>query len=72
MLFGYRGSSRVAVDALEDVLQRVARLAARIPEITELDLNPVIVSPAGAVAVACRVRVARVPAGAPPGLRRMG
>jgi hypothetical protein len=48
------------------------RLAARIPEITELDLNPVIVSPAGAVAVDCRVRVARVPAGAPPGLRRMG
>jgi acyl-CoA synthetase (NDP forming) len=72
LLFGYRGSPRVAVDALEDVLQRVARLAARIPEITELDLNPVIVSPAGAVAVDCRVRVARVPAGAPPGLRRMG
>ena len=35
-------------------------------------INPVIVSPMGAVAVDCRVRVARVPAGPPPGLRRMG
>ncbi len=72
LLFGYRGSPRVAVDAIEDVLQRVARLAGRIPEISELDLNPVIVSPMGAVAVDCRVRVARVPVGPPPGLRRMG
>ena len=65
LLFGYRGSPRVAVDALEDVLQRVARLAERIAEIRELDLNPVIVSDAGAVAVDCRVR-GRTGAPGPP------
>jgi acetyl coenzyme A synthetase (ADP forming)-like protein len=72
LLFGYRGSPRVAVPVLEDILQRVARLAGRVPEVAELDLNPVIVSTDGAVAVDCRVRVAPVPAGPPPDLRRMG
>jgi acetyl coenzyme A synthetase (ADP forming)-like protein len=72
LLFGYRGSPRVAVKALEDVLQRVARLAGRIPEISELDLNPVIVSTEGAVTVDCRARVAPVAAGPAPDLRRLG
>jgi acetyl coenzyme A synthetase (ADP forming)-like protein len=60
LLFGYRGSPEVDIDALEDLLQRVARLAGRVPEIAELDLNPVIVSESGAVAVDCRIRVAPV------------
>jgi acetyl coenzyme A synthetase (ADP forming)-like protein len=72
LLFGYRGSPRAAVAALEDTLQRVARLAGRVPEVAELDLNPVVVSADGVVAVDCRVRVAPVPAGPPPDLRRMG
>jgi acetyl coenzyme A synthetase (ADP forming)-like protein len=72
LLFGYRGSPRVAVDGLEDVLQRVARLAGRIPEVAELDLNPVIVSTSGAVTVDCRARVVPVPAGPAPDLRRLG
>jgi acetyl coenzyme A synthetase (ADP forming)-like protein len=71
LLFGYRGSAPVAVAALEQVLQRVARLAERVPEIGELDLNPVIVSQAGAVAVDSRVKVARLPPGPPTDLRRM-
>jgi acyl-CoA synthetase (NDP forming) len=72
LVFGYRGSPRVAVTALEDILQRVARLAGRLPEIAELDLNPVIVSTDGAVTVDCRIRTAPVPAGPPPDLRRLG
>jgi acyl-CoA synthetase (NDP forming) len=72
LLFGYRGSPRVDVAALEDVLQRVARLAGSVPELAELDLNPVIVSTDGAVAVDCRIRVATVPAGPPADLRRLG
>jgi acyl-CoA synthetase (NDP forming) len=72
LLFGYRGSPRVAVDAVEDVLQRVARLAARVPEVAELDLNPVIVSTDGAVTVDCRAKVAPLPAGPAPDLRRLG
>jgi acetyl coenzyme A synthetase (ADP forming)-like protein len=71
LLFGYRGSAPVAVGALEQILQRVARLAERVAEVRELDLNPVIVSDAGAVAVDCRVRVAPVPPGPPTDTRRM-
>ena len=52
----------VAVDALEDLLQRVARLAGDVPELAELDINPLIVSPEGAVAVDARARCScRVP-----------
>jgi acyl-CoA synthetase (NDP forming) len=72
LLFGYRGSPHVAVEAVEEMLQRVARLAGHIPELAELDLNPVIVSNTAVVAVDCRARVAPVPAGPPPDLRRLG
>jgi acetyl coenzyme A synthetase (ADP forming)-like protein len=60
LLFGYRGSQPVAVTALEDLVQRVARLAGQMPEIAELDINPLIASPGGAVAVDARVKVAPV------------
>jgi acyl-CoA synthetase (NDP forming) len=65
LLDGFRGAPVADVVALEDVVVRVGWLAANHPEITELDLNPVIVSPAGAVAVDARVRVER-PARRPP------
>jgi acyl-CoA synthetase (NDP forming)/L-amino acid N-acyltransferase YncA len=42
---------------LRDVLMRVSRLADDLPEITELDLNPVIARPDGVVAVDARIRV---------------
>jgi acetyl coenzyme A synthetase (ADP forming)-like protein len=70
LLFGYRGSPPVAVTALEDVLQRVARLAGDVPELAELDINPLVVSPEGAVAVDARVRVEPLSPGPPPGRRR--
>ncbi len=71
LLFGYRGSTPVAVDALEDVLQRVGRLAAAVPQVAELDLNPVVASAVGVEVVDARVRVAPVPAGPDERLRRM-
>ena len=36
---------------------RVSRLADDLPEVTELDLNPVIARQSGAVAVDARIRV---------------
>jgi len=42
---------------LREVLLRVSRLSDDLPEITELDLNPVIARPDGAVAVDARIRV---------------
>ena len=58
LLDGYRGAPRANVAALEDVLVRIAALAAAHPEIAELDCNPVLVGPAGATVVDARVRIA--------------
>jgi acetyl coenzyme A synthetase (ADP forming)-like protein len=71
LLFGYRGRPAVDVAALEDVLLRVGRLAEDVPEVAEMDLNPVIVSETGAVAVDVKVRVAPPGATLPPDLRRL-
>jgi acyl-CoA synthetase (NDP forming) len=71
LLFGYRGAAPVDVAAVEDVLQRVARLAGVVPEVAEMDINPLVASPSGAVAVDARVRVAPVPPGPPADLRQM-
>ncbi len=75
LLFGYRGAPPADTAALEDLLERVARLAGhhddRGVEIAELDLNPVIVGPGGAVVVDARIRIGAEPAGPPLDVRRM-
>jgi acyl-CoA synthetase (NDP forming) len=58
LLFGYRNTPLCDVAALEEMLQRVAELATHVPELAELDLNPVVVSPTGAIAVDVKVRLA--------------
>jgi acetyl coenzyme A synthetase (ADP forming)-like protein len=72
LLFGYRGSPPVAVDALEDLLQRIGRLAGLVPEVAELDLNPVIASARGVEVADARIRVAPAVARASDDVRRMG
>ena len=57
LLLGYRGAPPTDIEALEDVVLRVARLAEDVDELGELDLNPVIVSPSGAVVVDARLRL---------------
>jgi acyl-CoA synthetase (NDP forming)/GNAT superfamily N-acetyltransferase len=47
----------VDIAALRHVLLRASRLADDLPQVAELDLNPVIVRPDGAVAVDARIRV---------------
>ena len=59
LLDGFRGAPRADVPALEDIVVRIGWLAANHPEIAELDLNPVVVAPTGAMAVDARVRVER-------------
>ncbi len=71
LLFGYRNTTPVAVDALEDLLIRIGRLADAVPEVAELDCNPVIVSPSGATAVDVKVRLAPVESAPPTGVRRL-
>jgi acyl-CoA synthetase (NDP forming) len=57
LLFGHRGRPAVDTAALADVLLRVSRLADDIPELAELDLNPVIARPGGVHAVDARIRL---------------
>jgi acetate---CoA ligase (ADP-forming) len=63
LLEGYRGAPRADVAAVEDLLLRISALAEAHPEVLELDCNPVMAGPDGAVVVDARVRVG--PAAAP-------
>jgi acyl-CoA synthetase (NDP forming)/RimJ/RimL family protein N-acetyltransferase len=47
LLFGEHGYPPVAVDALEDLLVRVGRLADELPEVARLDLDPILVGESG-------------------------
>jgi acetyl coenzyme A synthetase (ADP forming)-like protein len=58
LLRGFRGAPAADARAMADLVLRVARLAEDIPEVAELDLNPVIASPDGCVAVDARARIA--------------
>jgi acyl-CoA synthetase (NDP forming)/GNAT superfamily N-acetyltransferase len=57
LLLGYRGAPAADVTALRNVLLRVSRLAEDLPEVTDLDLNPVIARPDGVYAVDARIKV---------------
>jgi acyl-CoA synthetase (NDP forming) len=57
LLFGHRGTPPVDTGALADVLLRVSRLASDLPEVAELDLNPVIATAGGAQALDARIRI---------------
>jgi len=57
LLRGFRGSSPVDEPAFRRVLVGVSQLLDACPEIHEMDLNPVIVSASGAVAVDVRIRI---------------
>lgn len=59
LLAGFRGAPPADVAALRGVLHRVALLAERLPEIAELDLNPVMVRASGVAVADVRVRVLR-------------
>ncbi len=58
LLRGARGSRPAAdIGALRGILLRISRLADDLPEVAELDLNPVIARPDGVTAADARIRV---------------
>jgi acetyltransferase len=57
LLKGYRGRTNVNLDRLIETLIRLSYLAADYPEIEELDINPLLVSSKGAVALDARIIV---------------
>jgi acetyl coenzyme A synthetase (ADP forming)-like protein len=57
LLDGYRGAPPCDLAAIEDVLLRVNAMVQAHPEIAEMDCNPLIAGPRGALIVDARVRV---------------
>jgi acyl-CoA synthetase (NDP forming) len=57
-LFGHHGAAPADVPALEDLLGRVACLADELPEVAELELNPVVVAGEGLSVLAATIRLA--------------
>jgi acyl-CoA synthetase (NDP forming)/GNAT superfamily N-acetyltransferase len=57
LLLGHRGTPAADLAALQDILLRVSRLADDLPQVAELDLNPVIARPDGAHVVDARMRL---------------
>jgi acetate---CoA ligase (ADP-forming) len=60
---GYRGTAAADPGALVSLLHRLSRLALDLPEVAELDLNPVLALPSGCYAVDARIRLRARPAG---------
>jgi acetyltransferase len=57
LLKGFRGRPKANRAAMLQVIMQVGNLAVRLPRLQELDLNPVLVGPGGALAVDARARV---------------
>ena len=56
-----RGAPAAAQDAIEDMLLRVSEIVCELPDVGAIDINPVIVTAKGAVAVDARIGVMPVP-----------
>jgi acyl-CoA synthetase (NDP forming) len=68
---GYRGRPPLDAPATEDLLLRISAMVEDLPHISELDLNPVLVSEAGrgCLVLDARIRLARPAPAKPRGSR---
>ncbi len=57
----WRGAAPVDMKALEQVLLRVSEMVCELPELREMDINPIIVDASGAVAVDARIVIDNAP-----------
>ena len=69
-LLGQRGAPATDLETLRELLLRVSRLADDLPEVTELDLSPVIARPHAVFAMDARIKVTPCPP-QDPFLRRL-
>jgi acetyltransferase len=72
VLRGIRGAPPVDRAALAETISRFSRLAAALPELTEIEVNPLVASPEGVIAVDARATLLlggglRPPSEPPPG-----
>ena len=63
-LADWRGASAIDMEALEQVLLRVSEMVCELPQLREMDINPIIVDSSGALAVDARIVVESAPPGA--------
>ena len=56
----WRGAPAVNMEALEQVLLRVSEMVCELPQLREMDINPIIVDETGAVAVDARIVIDNV------------
>ena len=65
LLMGFRDTPAADQESLHAVLVAVSQLLADVPQVAELDINPLLVNHEGAIALDARIRVSNVaPAGA--------
>ena len=57
----WRGAHAVNRDALEQILLRVSEMVCELPQLREMDINPIIVDESGAVAVDARIVIDHAP-----------
>ena len=57
LLLGGSGTPAADTASLKDMLLRVSQLAEDLPQVAELELNPVMARPDGAVAITGQVRI---------------
>ncbi|PSC04571.1 GNAT family N-acetyltransferase [Alsobacter soli] len=62
LLSGYRDVPPADIDAVALTLVKLAQLSADVPEIRELDLNPLIADESGCIALDARIGIEAVPA----------
>jgi acetyltransferase len=58
----WRGAAAVNRDMLEHVLLRVSEMVCELPQLREMDINPIIVDEDGAIAVDARIVIESAPA----------
>lgn len=61
LLDAYRDHRAVDREAMVDVLLRVSDMVCELPEIIEMDLNPIFAGPDGVIAVDARIAIRRPP-----------
>jgi ATP-grasp domain len=72
LLAGYRGTTPAKLEALEDIALRLSRLAADLPAVRSLVLDPVLAGPDGAAVGGVRIVLGSPPTRENAGPRRLG
>lgn len=69
LLDGYRGRPKVEVASLRGLVLHLGAMAEYLPQVVDVDLNPVIVGPNGAGVVDARIQVEQREPPSPEGAR---